>query len=94
MGLAQRPRVGAGVSEMEAPRFLFALEAAMSEPNATERFICLIETIEELSPRQREVLEYRLAGYTQAETAEKLGITQQAVAYYLRQARNKIRQAL
>ena len=55
-----------------------------------ERAYCILETIAELSPRQREVLLLVMRGYRQKEIAEKLAIKQQTVSEHLRRARIRI----
>jgi len=62
----------------------------MSE-NELETMYCILETVDELSPRQRQVLQLVCEGYTQAETAEMLGIAQRTVSEYLKVARKKIK---
>lgn len=59
-----------------------------------EAVYCVLETIGELSPRQREVVWWICKGYKQREVAEKMGITQQAVSKHLRIARNRMRGGL
>ena len=55
-----------------------------------ERKYCIVETIAELSPRQREVLILIIQGYRNKEIALKLGIAQQTVSEYLRRAKVRI----
>lgn len=59
-----------------------------------ELLMCVQEAIEELSPRQRQVLLLTLQGYCQREVAERLGISRTATLTYLRRARGKLRAAL
>lgn len=65
----------------------------MSE-NELETIYCIMETVEELSPRQREVLELVVQGYTQREVGEMLGISRTAVLEYLKRARANIRKVV
>ena len=53
-----------------------------------EFMVCLEEAIQELSPRQREVLLLTVQGYAQGEVAVKVGISQAAVSELLRSGRD------
>jgi len=61
-----------------------------TDAHETETLLCILEAVESLSPRQRQVLELIAAGYTQEETAAKMGLARTTVLEYLRRGRHEI----
>jgi RNA polymerase sigma factor (sigma-70 family) len=94
---AGRALVRYRVETRETPVDEVLASSLISNPDAISEMVqshTVIRLLDELPPRQRQVLALTLAGYAPAEIADELGITPEAVRASLMKARRRIAEML
>ena len=89
------PLEAGGTEEDDAPSVIDHYTSEDADLGAADDRMAIEQALEEVSPREREIIRMRFdEGLTQAEIAEKLGVSQVQVSRLLRRTLQKMREAM